>query len=171
MNELPPVRLKAPFILFSASPTTAACTCSVSPSENVFRGLRSGHDTAGRTGAANERALPQHHIQGEKSPKEKRRELQARTSRRSSPFPIHSPTKENRERFICNMVTGGIMGGDTCKARKDMANILISLRRNIIFCISPDMADMTTWKHCWMKWRKEIHHNNKRMPLPVSSLP
>ena len=30
----------------------------------------------------------------EKSPKEKRRELQARTSRRLSPFPIHSPTRK-----------------------------------------------------------------------------
>ena len=32
--------------------------------KTFFPGTASGHDPAGRTGAANERALPQHHIQG-----------------------------------------------------------------------------------------------------------
>ena len=128
MNELPPVRLKRHSFFFGEPYHGSLYMFCFTIGKRFFRGLRPVMTPQ----AELERQMNEHYrnitFKG-KVTKGKAERITSKDKQETITIPYSFTDKENRERFICNMVTGGNDGGDTCKARKDMANILLSLRK------------------------------------------
>ena len=126
MNELPPVRLKRHSFFFGEPYHGSLYMFCFTIGKRFFRGLRPVMTPQ----AELERQMNEHYrnitFKG-KVTKGKAERITSKDKQEIITIPYSFTDKENRERFICNMVTGGNDGGDTCKARKDMANILTIL--------------------------------------------
>ena len=129
MNELPPVRLKRHSFFFGEPYHSSLYMFCFTIGKRFFRGLRPVMTPQ----AELERQMNEHYrniIFKGKVTKGKAERITSKDKQEIITIPYSFTDKENRERFICNMVTGGNDGRDTCKARKDMANILLSLRKH-----------------------------------------
>ncbi|CAG9929807.1 hypothetical protein [Bacteroides ovatus] len=168
MNELPPVRLKHHSFFLGEPYHGSLYMFCFTIGKRFFRGLRPVMTPQ----AELERQMNEHYrnitFKG-KITKGKAERITGKDKQEIITIPYSFTDKENRERFICNMVTGQNDGGDIRKARKDMANILISLRRHhfLYFSGYGSHDDMETFLDEVEKKRYTIVANGAFFQFPL----
>lgn len=129
MNVLPPIRLKRNSFFVGEPYYGSLYPFRFTTGGRYFKGLRSV-----RTPQAElERQMNEHyrHITfNGKITKEHPSIIADKKNRETSVIPYSFIHRDGKERFICNLVTKRKDTEDIRKARKDMANILLSLRRH-----------------------------------------